>query len=103
MTKLAWVSLRSMVSCMSLLLGWLVALEEVTETVEPPLGIEPLPADPGAAVVEGADRELVGADPAELLGGDDPGCLQHAEVLVERGERHREGLGQLARGGRSPA
>ena len=64
--------------------------------VQAAFGGQPLPADPVRGGGQCPGDELIGADPADLRRGDDPGRLQDAQVLDDRRERHLERLGQLA-------
>ena len=75
--------------------------EVVPEAVEATL---PSPAPLGDPVLDGVEAlhvEPTGADPADLLGTDDPRGLEDMQVLQDRGQRHRHGRRQLADGGRS--
>ena len=94
MTKVAWVWLRSMVSFMSFT-PWCGGgtVEDSAEAVQAAFGGQPLPADPVRGGRQRPGDELVGADPADLRRGDDPGRLQDAQVLDDRGERHRRTAG----------
>ena len=70
--------------------------EESAEPVQAAFRGQPLLANPVPGAVQGPRDELVGADPAGLGRGDDPGRLQDPQVLDDSRERHRERLGQFA-------
>src|SRR5580693_3946448 len=104
MTKLAWIWLRSVSStsvtpCRS---TWVVVCagggpgQERAEAVQAAFGGQLLPADPVRGRCQGSRNKLVGADPPLFVRGDQAGFFQHAEVLGDRGERHRKRLGERA-------
>lgn len=65
------------------------------ESVGLPFGRRALFAEPQMQDVKGARSQAHRAHPAVFLGGDDPSVLEYTQVLHERGQRHREGRGQL--------
>src|SRR5215207_1578202 len=93
-TNVACVWLRSIVLVMSVLLRR--GVQEVAEPVEPALGGKPLGSDPLTAGRQCFWGELVRAHATDLVRRDDPGVLEHLEVLHDRGQRHVEWTSQLA-------
>ncbi len=75
----------------------------VAEGVEPALPRAAALGDPPLGGAQRGRGDLAGAHPAHLLGAHQAARLQHLHVLDDGGERHREGPGQLADRGRSPA
>jgi hypothetical protein len=59
-------------------------------------GRQLLSADPFRGGGQSPGDELVGADPAGLRRDDDPGLLQHAQMLDDRRQLHLERLRQFA-------
>ena len=56
--------------------------------------VEPL--QPRADALEGVGHEHAAADTADLLRGDELRLLEQPDVLLHPGQRHAEGLGELA-------
>jgi hypothetical protein len=59
----------------------------------------PIPRDPAGGVPHGAGAQPAPAHPAVLRMGQEAGAFQHAEVLLDAGERDPKRLGELADGG----
>ena len=76
--------------------------EERAEPVQAPLGRQALPTDPVGGRRQRLGCQLVRAHPTDLGRGDDPGRLEHTEVLHHGWQCHLEGASQLGhRGGSS--
>jgi hypothetical protein len=60
---------------------------------ESPVGLEPL-----RGFLQWRRGEPAAADAPVAPPLDEPGALQHREVLADRGERHREGSGEVPDG-----
>src|SRR5215216_2209074 len=71
------------------------------ELIEPQLPRATLFHHPTFRRLQGRRREPVRPDSSSLLRRHQPAPLQHAKVLRERGQRHAEGLGKVARRSRS--
>src|SRR3954451_9981797 len=103
-TKVACVTLRVMVVSFDMVVPsvWSVVLrgsgEEIAEPVQPAFRGDPLAAHPLPGAAQGVGDQLDRADAADLVRGDDPGVLEHGEVLVDGGQGHRERGGELADG-----
>src|SRR5947209_2377789 len=54
-----------------------------------------MPLDPCRLLLEAACAELAGPHAPDLLGRDEPGLLQDADVLLHAGEGHVEPLGEV--------
>src|SRR3712207_921527 len=81
--------------CLPFLAGFLSAIwvsfrafDDLREAVEP--------LQPRADALEGVGREHARADTADLLRRDELRVLEQPDVLLHPGERHAEGLGELA-------
>jgi hypothetical protein len=66
------------------------------ERVEPLLPELAVAGEPLRGLHHGFCRKRAAHDPARLFAPDQPGALENAQVLHEAGERHREGLRQVA-------
>src|SRR5438876_5319123 len=64
------------------------AFDDLREAVEP--------LQPRADALEGVGREHAPAGTADLLRGDEVRFLEQPDVLLHPGQRHAEGLGELA-------
>src|SRR5436309_14064678 len=64
------------------------AFDDLREAVEP--------LQPRADALEGVGREHAPADTADLLRGHELRVLEQPDVLLHSGQRHAEGLGELA-------
>src|SRR5438477_522220 len=64
------------------------AFDDLREAVEP--------LQPRADALEGVGHERAAADTADLLRRDELRLLEQPDVLLHSGQRHAEGLGELA-------
>ena len=85
-------SLSSCVHRFLLLFQFLDHLVELVEARAPQLAIA---VDPRRDLVEPALAERARPHAADLRRRDEPGMLQHADVLLHAGERHVEPLGEV--------
>lgn len=74
-------------------------MEILGEGVELPLPKAAVAGDPGGGVLHRARRQPAPAHPALAAAVDQPGALQHAQVLGDRGEGNTERLSQRCDGG----
>src|SRR5262245_57555410 len=72
-----------------------LSVDAQLQRVEPRIAEPALLLEPGCHFLQPARAELAGPHAADLLGGDEPGLLQHADVLFHAGQRHVEPVGQV--------
>jgi hypothetical protein len=81
---------------------WFLILgEDVAEAIEAALPECASLGDPLLGGAQGSGSDGEGADTADFFGMDEAAGLQDLEVLDDRGERHGQGLGELADGRRA--
>src|SRR5262245_10212315 len=70
-------------------------LDDLVQLVEACVPELAIPLDPGRLFLQSARADLAGSHAPDLLGGDEPGLLQDADVLLHAREGHVELLGKF--------
>src|SRR3954454_19462192 len=79
-------------------IGFLLAFQLVDNLLQLVEACVPEPAvslEPRRLLLQSARAKLAGPHPPDLLGGDEPGLLQDADVFLHAGKGHVELLGQV--------
>src|ERR1700727_116645 len=74
----------------------LEGFEIIAQPIEPVLPLGPAGIDPLFDEAQRPRLDAARPDAADLFRHDEPGALEHGEMLHHRRKRHREGFGEVA-------